>query len=142
MNKFVFLLMLVYVCLLTTGCLPGYSDYSYNLINGYILARSSNHEIMIVPEDGWQSDEQIIPAKVVEVAWNDRYVIAKQYGLKLKNDYNTYEIPDRSKEYYWILDTEQQRKYGPYNKKEFNNELKRYNLENLKLKKVEYYRNK
>ncbi len=142
MKRFILLLLLVYVSILTTSCFPGYSDYRYNLINGYILVRSSKHEIVIVPEDGWQSDEQIISAKVVEVAWNDRYVIAKQYGLKLENDYNDYEIPDKSKVYYWILDTEQQKRYGPYNKKEFDNELRNYNLENLTLKNVEYYKNK
>lgn len=112
----------------------------YDLGNQYELAATSAHEVKIVPESGWTSDTQIIPAKVVELAWNKDYIIAKQLGLKRENDYSDYEIPDKKKVYYWILDVKEKKRHGPYSKKKFEKELKKYHLEHLKMKNADKYR--
>ena len=62
---------------------PGNFDYSYDVGNGnYMLFRSSAHVIKVVPKNNYISEPVIIPEKVVEIAWNNKYVIAKQYGMK------------------------------------------------------------
>ena len=120
---------------------PGLSDYSYNVANNYMLVRSSGHEIKVVPIDGWTNEDEIIPAKVIEIDWNDRYIIAKQAGLKVESSNSNYEIPDPTKIYYWILDTNEMKRYGPYSENEFNNKLIEFKLTDLRLKDVESYRN-
>ncbi|OUM90799.1 MAG: hypothetical protein BAA01_07425 [Bacillus thermozeamaize] len=104
---------------------PGPTDYSYDLPGGYQLVRSSAHEIDIIPKEGWdpRNPPLIIPAKVVEVAFDDRYILAKRYKLKpaYPGSSNSYEIPDETKVEYYILDTLTQKMYVCLNADEFNN---------------------
>ena len=67
----------------TMGFGPGLADYSYDLPGGYWLVRSSVHEISITPKEGYDPENPppIIPAKVAEIAFDDRYILAKQYNL-------------------------------------------------------------
>ena len=129
--------------LLSSGC-AGLQDYDYDLANDYMLSCSSAHQITIIPKTGYSQDETTyIPPKVIEIAWNERYVIAKQYGMKRRspdNPEDTYEEPDKTKIYYWILDTLDKKRYGPFNSIEFNEQIKIFKLEKLKLKPVENYR--
>jgi len=96
--------------------------------------------IQVVPKSGWHSDGDIIPEKVVEIAWNDRYVIAKQVGLKeaYPNDpNNSYMIPNESEMYFWILDASERTRYGPYSEDEFEEKLIEFNLADLVLRDVD-----
>lgn len=91
------------------GVSPSQYDYSYDIVNDFELIRSSTHEIRIIPKDEYTTENEIILAKVVEIAWDSRYVIAKQYGMKrayTDNPNNNYKIPDEAVVNYWILDTE------------------------------------
>ncbi len=122
---------------------PGQYDYSYDIVNNFELIRSSAHDITIIPKDRYSTENEIIPTKVVEVAWNNRYVIAKQYGMKKaypEEADNTYEIPDETVVNYWILDTENKERYGPFSYEEFSTKLQEFNLTNLQLKPVTEYR--
>lgn len=116
------ILFLVNIMFILTGCFgPGALDYSYDVAGDYQLVRSSAHEIKVTPKSGWTEDTPIIPSKVVEIAWDKKFVIAKQQGLKRKypdNPDNTYMEPDENVINYWILDTE--KPYGPLNEKEKN----------------------
>ncbi|WP_350356209.1 DUF3997 domain-containing protein [Cohnella hashimotonis] len=132
-------LIVFFSIFLLVGC-PGYADYEYDLPNDYKLNRNSAHEIFIAPSEGWRIDNEIIPAKVVELAWNSKYVVAKQLGLKYERDNRSYQVPDQSKVYYWILDTETKKRLGPFDFNNFNVESKRLHIDNLKLKAVESYR--
>lgn len=61
-------------------------------------------------------DGAVVPAKITKLAWNEKYILAKQLGLKRKypdNVNNTYEIPDESKVSYWILEVGNVKIYGP-----------------------------
>lgn len=149
-------ILMIGIVLILCGCASGLSDYDYPVGNNYILVRSSSHEIKVIPNTGYMYEKEILPSKVVEIAWNERYVIAKQYGMKIRGSNspdNTYEEPDKSKVYYWILDTSLNEKetdldgyeyrgirYGPYDYEEFQKELKSLGLTKLKLKPVEKYR--
>jgi len=88
---------------------PGMLDYSYAVGTGYKLVRSSGHEIDVTPIGGISDDDPkpFIRAKVVEIAWDERYVLAKRLALKPdpKHPNSGYEIPDKTKVFYYILDT-------------------------------------
>ena len=116
---------------------PGNFDYSYDVGNGsYMLVRSSAHVIKVVPKNNYISEPVIIPEKVVEIAWNNKYVIAKQYGMKQDSPESTYEIPDETVVNYWILDTETVERYGPYSYEDFEIKLQEFDIANLTLKPV------
>jgi len=146
MKKIAFFLIF-FSLFIMNGCIPGpgISDFSFDLPNDYQVVRSSSHDVKVVPKSGWTSDNQIIPSKVIEVVWDDNYILAKQNRLMREkpNDPNrTYEIPDTSKEYYWILDTSKKESFGPYDLKQFSEIRKSLNIdEKLKLKPVKEYRN-
>lgn len=130
---------------LVMGLGPGAQDYSYEVGTGYKLIRSSAHMIQILPVGGndLTNPKPEINSKVVEIAWNERYVLAKQIGLKLQhpnNPNNTYEIPDNSIVSYYILDTVELRLYGGYTLEEFNKEKTTLEIsEELILKDVNRY---
>lgn len=100
------------------GIGPGIEDYEYPVGTGYEVFRSSGHQIVVIQEGGGGT-KPMIGAKVVQVAWNDRYVLAKQYGLKRANSTNNYMIPDETVVNYYILDTIDLVLYGGFTWKEF-----------------------
>jgi hypothetical protein len=121
-----------------TGCAPGISDYSYDVAGGYQLDRTSSHEISVVPLGGWSDKSQIIPPKVVKIAWNERYVIAEQQ--ELEPNPNGVEEPI-NKYHYWILDTGLKHTYGPFDKENFEIKKKEFKIsESLKLKDARSFR--
>ena len=135
--------VIIFAILMGNGGIgPGLSDYEYDVANGYIVSRNSTHQIEIIPQNGYQSENEIIPEKVIEVAWNNRYIVAKQIGLKraYPNDPNNmYEIPDESIVNYWILDSENRVRYGPFSYEKFILKTQEFNILYLKLKPVEEY---
>ena len=137
----IILVILIYILGAIGGILifinlgPGVSDYEYKVGNGsYTLHRNSTDVIYIAPNNGYSSKTEIIPEKIVEVAWNNRYVIAKQYRMKKESLDKTYEIPDESIVNYWILDTEMKIIYGPFLYEEFLLNVQKFDLTNLELK--------
>lgn len=109
---------------------PGMEDYDYSVGTGYMLERTSGHQISIVPQGGNDGTKPEIGAKVVQIAWNERYVLAKQVGLKKAypdNPDNSYEIPDETVVRYYILDTIDLELYGGFDLETF--EQKKEELE-------------
>ncbi len=111
------------IMMLLSGCVsPGMEDYSYTVGTDYMLVRTSGHQISVVPEDGNGGTKPEIKAKVVQIAWDERYVLAKQLGLKKAypdNPNNSYEIPDEKAVQYFILDTIDLKLYGGLNFEQF-----------------------
>lgn len=135
--------MISLIFLLLYGC-AGAGDYVVSLPGGYSLLRGSAHMITInknIDENIWS--EAVIPAKITKLAWNEKYILAKQLGLKRQypNDpNNTYEIPDESKVSYWILEVVEGKIYGPLTEDEFIKEKKELSIpDNIILKKVSSY---
>lgn len=120
--------------LVVTACAgafgPGAADYSYRVAGEYQLIRSSGHQISVRPLFGETTQygggtktvyTDAIPPKVVKIAWDDRFVIAEQQGLKRRspNDPNdTYEEP-ANVFFFWILDAKIKRSYGPFDEATF-----------------------
>ena len=78
----------IVVTSILSGLGPGSQDYDYNVGTGYKLARSSAHRILVEPIGGMYSDnpKPVIRPKVVQIAWDERYVLAKQVGLKYQTN--------------------------------------------------------
>lgn len=87
---------------------PGSQDFSKNLVNDYMLLRSSNHNVSIMPKSPYKSNTPIIPTKVLELNVYKDYVLAYRQGLKRRSSNNQndlYMIPNPNEFDYWILDT-------------------------------------
>lgn len=129
-KKFIGLLLL----LVLTGC-AGLADYSYDVAGNYELSRSSAHQVAVVPKDGWQSDSEIIPPKVVKIAWDEQFVIAEQQ-LLMSDGEPTDEYA------YWVLDTKARQSYGPFtNEEQLKEEMMKMEISSsLQLKDIEFYK--
>lgn len=128
---FRYLLVGLLSLLFLTGC-PGPSDYEMDLPGGYSVIRTSADEVKIAPkvsEGSWGTD--VIPAKVTEVAWDDKYIIAKQLGLK--NDdasENGYQIPDEKNVSFWILEVTTDEVTGPLDGNSFTKKKAEFGISN------------
>lgn len=142
MKNSVIICVLFCISLMLVGCIgPGISDYAYDVGTDYELVRSSAHQISIRPQDGNNVTWPKIEPKVVEIAWNERYVAAKQLGLKRRSENDSYMIPDESITNYWILDTIEHVLYGEYDLSAFNQKMEELGLSNtLILKDVNSFR--
>lgn len=82
-------------------------------------------------------NKKIIPEKVVELAYNDNYILVKQFKLKEKypgDIKRTVKIPDESEAYYWIIDIKNEEIYSKYTEEEFENKKEELNIKELELK--------
>ena len=141
------IVMIIITLMITmlTGCFgPGAQDYEYEVGTGYKLHRISGHNIVVAPDGNW-NEKPVIEAKVVQIAWDERYVIAKQLGLKRAypdNPNNTYKIPDANVVKYFILDTVELKLYGGYGFDELLEQRKILEIsDDLVLKDVNSYAN-
>jgi hypothetical protein len=89
--------------LFITGC-AGLSDYSYDVAGNYELVRSSGHQIAVIQKNESNVPGNMIPPKVVKIAWNERYVIAEQQGLKRRNPNDPNDMYEEPTDafYYWL----------------------------------------
>ncbi|MCC5828898.1 MAG: DUF3997 domain-containing protein [Phycisphaeraceae bacterium] len=100
---------------------PGVHDFSAPLSNGYLIHRTSAHQIMVAPS-GWNSSTPIIPAKVFELGHDAPWVIARQQQLRRRspNDPNdTYQEPEPGAFSFWILNTSTPGVWGPLTEQQF-----------------------
>ena len=133
MRRYLLLTVIISIIVISLcACGPGITDYSYEVGTGYQVFRSSAHSVSVVPiENG--SDKPIIPTKVVQIAWNDRYVLAKRNGMKQvypdpnNLDYS-HTVPDESIVEYYILDTIDFVLYGGFDFQEFEEKKKELNI--------------
>ena len=121
---------------------PGASDFSAKLVGDYSLNRFSAHEITVTPEV-WEDATPRIPAKVVECATDRQFILAKRQRLKRRNQnpQDTYEEPAPGIFDYWILDTADQRIFGPLDELQFAAKRQELTIaETVTLKDVYTYR--
>lgn len=154
MNKKNIFWCLCIIGLLIITALPLYTDVKINpfddfdpsseiqLPNDYEYSCTSEHSCTVSLKKN-SLNKTILPEKIFELGYDDRYVIAKQYKMKEKypnNPNNSYMIPDKDVIYYWILDTEKKIRFGPYYKiKDFEQKKSELGISNLKFKKISDY---
>lgn len=140
-----FYLFFVVAGLFGVGIGSGVGNYSYDLPGGYWLVSSSRYDIKVLPKDTFDHPSYPrIPAMVAEIAFDDRYIVAKRYGLQLDPEHPSsgYQIPDEGSVDYYILDTETHTMYMFSSNVEFNEKRKALKIPStLELKDVaSYYR--
>lgn len=103
----IFLIFTVFTIFLNSCFGPGVQDFSVELTGNYSVFRTSTHNIIITPNDGWNDEIAIIPSKVIKVNVYKDFIVAERQGLKnrLLNSSDTYQIPDEKVKDYWILNT-------------------------------------
>jgi hypothetical protein len=122
-----FLLLLLTSCGRAPG--PGSQDFDYDLTGGYVLIRTSADHIEVRPEIS-DATTPVIRTKVVEVAWDKKFILAERQQLRGDNRID-----------FWILDTEPRKLYGPFDEPSFLSMRKELGVpESLVLKDVYSYK--
>ncbi len=113
-----FFLFLIVALLIARGIGPGMSDWSLKLPNNYEMWHINPQNIMIGYKDSQYTIKTVdnkgrnigIPGDVIEFCYNDRYVGAKQVNIPT----NPKKGVDTSNPRYYLLDTLEQKVYGPF----------------------------
>jgi hypothetical protein len=127
------------------GCVegfgPGVLDYSYGVSGGYQVVRSSSHQITVVPKPGrHDGTPPTIPPKVVEIAWDNAFILAKQQALRPRSPNGGYELPVPGQFSYWIVDLKGPLAFGPLTEEEFRRKRAELGIsQRLELKNVGSY---
>jgi hypothetical protein len=109
------------------GCIVRYSDFAAPLVGNYQLLKTSADQVTIVPIGGWSESTPTIPSKVVEVAFDDRFILAKRQHLKRRPNGGS-EEPVANEFDFWILDTGSPKAYGPFDEAEFGVKSKEFGI--------------
>ena len=132
-------LTLIFGCVDSFG--PGSLDYSYDVSGSYQVFRSSSHQVRVVPKGPYESGTAVIPPEVVEIAWDESYILAKQQPLKRWAPDNGYEVPVPGRFNYWILDLRRRTAFGPLTREGFQAKGAELGISRrLELKSVEQHR--
>lgn len=114
----------VFIVFLLFGC-AGAGDYSIDLPGKLEVSRINSEDIGIFTMDG-TAGTPVIPSKIIEVGWDDDYVLAKQV--------------ENQKEYYWIIDVKTEKALGPLKNDVFLEKREEFKIPNtVKLKKLDEY---
>lgn len=112
-QKKIKILIFILIAILLAGCAsPGLSDYRYKLGTKCLLNRTSAHQITA------NCGQSSIPAKIVQLGFNENYLIAKTHPVTIlkypNNPANSYKIPDAKTTYWWIIEIKKDVRYGPF----------------------------
>ncbi|KFN02655.1 DUF3997 domain-containing protein [Bacillus clarus] len=111
--------IILFATILLTGCTGSTNHLAYTINDEYELINTSGNAFELFPTHDAVYATQYIPAKVTEIGWDDKYIIAKQ--VEEKSDPNNPEaaITNKKNEHYWIIDVKHNKRFGPYNEKQF-----------------------
>lgn len=118
--------------------------FHFDVADGYQLDSHSAGVVKVVPKDARTKYGEVpphIPPKVVKLAWNERFVIAKQQipQWQMPNRTLLQELLPHFQ--YWILDASNHKVYGPLDKSEFKAQRVTVGVpDSLVLKRVSSYR--
>lgn len=90
----------------------GAGDWTYDGLPGsYEIWRINTHEIALVIRDGEYTSDNVVESYVSEIAWNSKYIFAKQ-----KPEANSLD----SEISFYIVDVDSAEVYGPLSQSEFD----------------------
>ncbi len=103
---------------LLSGC-AGLQDFDIALGEDYYINRISSHVITINETREAHSTVmyEVIPSEVLEVGFNDDFIIAKQLAEKENVSYVSYVF------HYWIINKNERIVIGPLQEQDFNKQL-------------------
>ena len=100
----------------------GLFDFSFSVAGNYVLYRNSSEQVFVATAESWAEENPVIPPKVTEIAWDGKFVLAKQLDIgkgSVKHKEENNDSLSHNGPNYWILDTEVPRVYGPLTNREF-----------------------
>jgi hypothetical protein len=117
---------------------PLIGDYSAQLPGGYRLERECPDCVEILHDDGTNLG---ISPKIIEIAWNERFIIAKQQELKTRGDFSNDKllVPIPGRFAYWIIDVANRTRYGPLSSQEFEAKRSSLKINDMLLKPVDNF---
>lgn len=121
-----YFLLFISTVIILCGC-AGATNFSIDLSEKYSIVSTSAHMVTIAPkrEFGW--GENLIPTEVIEVGWNQHYLVAKQRDI---SNLEGKELEDLNKGtmYYWILHMDSGKTDGPLNYDELMDKKMEYTI--------------
>lgn len=82
---------------------------SVRVADGCVYHRTSRHNSIVLCRGISDYDNPLeVPPKVLRIGWNRRFVVAEQVLLDRSG------LPDGRHVRYWIIDTDQKQRHGPY----------------------------
>ena len=110
------------------------AEYEYKLPGGYSVFKTSSDDIMVRCMASERYPD--IPAKVVGLGWNERFILAKQQTLTNRASFpgDTFQIPVAGKYQFWIIDLTTTNRIGPLDENEFTEKTKALGVAAIKMK--------
>ncbi|EMA6341372.1 DUF3997 domain-containing protein [Bacillus cytotoxicus] len=130
--------IILFVTILLTGCTGSGNHPTYTINEEYELINTSGNAFELFPTQDAVYATQYIPANITEIAWDDRYITAKQ--IEETSDPHNPEatLTNKQNEYYWIIDIKQNKRFGPYNEKQFQEQKDAFKIKK-QFQKVDTY---
>lgn len=126
--------------ILLTSCATTSNQSHYSVSDEYELINVGSDALELFPKSDALYASQYIPAKVIEIAWNDAFILAKQ--IEETDDPNNPDasMTNQAIENYWIIDLKNNRRFGPYTKKQFDEQKQEFRIsEQLQLQNIKTY---
>ncbi len=130
--RFLLIIVLVYmlvyltiVIYLSIGHINFDGEVEFYITDDIHLSQTSRYMVSLGGKFG-------IKPFVYKIGWNDKYIVAMQYGLKYRDDFSGYKVPDKTKVNYYIIDLYEEKLIGPLSLEEFN----QYDCSSIKMKKT------
>lgn len=104
-----------------TGCGAGVSDIVEELPNGYVYGDEASKQKWIMKNPLSIGSELYIPCQVIEYKYDKQYIIAKirfHYDQNFVVGFIESKVLKEGQNYYYIIDTKNNLRYGPYQSKE------------------------
>ncbi len=133
--------MTIISIILLTGCTVNSNHSAYTINDEYELIKTSGNAFELFPKQDAVYATQYVPAKIVEIAWDDLYIIAKQIEDKSNPNNPESSITNKQNEQYWIIDMNNNRRFGPYNEKQFQEQKEAFRI-SQQLQNIEVYLSK
>ena len=110
------------------------AEYELKLRGGYSVFKTSSADIIVRCMTSEHYPD--IPARVVGLAWNERFILAKQQGLTNRASFpgDTFQVPVAGKYQFWIIDITTTNRIGPLDEKGFSDKAKALGVSEIKLK--------
>jgi hypothetical protein len=129
-------------CVVSCDFDPAAGDYDQAINTDYRLFSTSRFQTVIINVKigtGIGVEPVGVPANVVEIAWNDRFIVAKQQEFRLRrsNPNDNYLVPVPDKYNFWIIDIAKTNRLGPLSMSELGECMKDLGIGNLKLTAVD-----
>ncbi|MFD0770879.1 DUF3997 domain-containing protein [Bacillus sp. CGMCC 1.60114] len=136
MKRFIIVCSLIFL----TSCTTNFNPSHYSVGDEYELINVSGNALELFPKTDALYASQYIPPEIVEIAWNDTYILAKQTE-KIDDPNNPdASVTNQTTENYWIIDLKNNRRFGPYTKKQFEEQKQEFRIpKQVQLQNVKTY---